>query len=80
MDVPWTQCHNHFTIYVSQTIMPSILSLYSDVCQLYPNKTGKIKIEKGTCWGLLVFLHTAFLDFPAGLMKTVTERQTWLQR
>lgn len=31
---------NHFTIYGGQTIMLYTLILYSDVCQLYINKTG----------------------------------------
>ena len=31
----------HFTIYVNQIIMLYALNLYSDVCQLFLNKTGK---------------------------------------
>ena len=31
---------NYFTVYVSQTIILYILNLYSEVCQLYLNKTG----------------------------------------
>ena len=41
MDVGQTCCGDHFTIHVNQTIMLYILNLYSDVCQLYLNKTEK---------------------------------------
>ena len=40
MDVSWTYYGNHFTIYVNQTIMLYAFNLYSDVCQLFFNKTG----------------------------------------
>lgn len=33
-------CGNHFTVYVSQSIILSTLILYNDVCKLYLNKTG----------------------------------------
>ena len=33
-------------MYVSQIIMPSTLNLYSAVCQLYLNKTGRKNIFK----------------------------------
>lgn len=36
-----TYCGNQFMIYVSHTIMVYILNLYTDVCQLFLNKTGK---------------------------------------
>ena len=32
MDVNWTFCGNHFTIYVNQTIMLYVFNLYSHVC------------------------------------------------
>ena len=44
MDVSWTYCGNHFTIYVNQIIMLYVYNLYSDVCQLFLNKAGKIKV------------------------------------
>lgn len=40
MDVNWTYCDNHFTMYVNQTLKLYALNLYSDVCQLFFNKTG----------------------------------------
>ena len=45
MDVSWTYCGNHFTIYVNQTIMLYLLSLYNHVFQLFLNKTGGKKVE-----------------------------------
>lgn len=44
-NVSWTYCGNHFTTYVNQTITLYALSLYSDVCQLFLNKTGENKIK-----------------------------------
>ena len=41
MDAIQTYWVNHFTIYVSQTIMLYTLNFYSDICQLYLNKTGE---------------------------------------
>ena len=41
MDISWTYCGNHFTIYVNHTIMLYALNLHSDVCQLFLNTTGK---------------------------------------
>ena len=41
MNVIKIYCGNHFTMYVSQTIMLYTLNLYSVVCQLYLNKTGQ---------------------------------------
>lgn len=41
MDVGWTYCGNHFTIYVSQIIMLYALDLHSDICQLFLNKKKK---------------------------------------
>lgn len=32
---------NSFAIYVSQSTILYTLNVYSDVCQLHPNKTGK---------------------------------------
>ena len=32
---------NHFTVYVNQVITSYALNLYSDICQLFLNKTGK---------------------------------------
>ena len=46
MDVSLTYCNNHFTIYVNQTIMLYTLNLYSDVCQLFLNKTGNIFLKQ----------------------------------
>ena len=40
MDVSWMYRNKHFTIYVNQTIMLYALNSYSDVCQLFLNKTG----------------------------------------
>lgn len=42
MDVSY--CDNHFTVYVNQAIMLYILNLYSDICPLFLNKTGKNKL------------------------------------
>ena len=41
MDAHQTYCGNNFMMYVSQIIMLCNLSLYSAVCQLYLNKTGR---------------------------------------
>ena len=49
MDANSTFCSNNFTINV-QTIMLHTLNLYSDMCQLYLNKTG----EKGFPGGAVV--------------------------
>ena len=43
MDVHETYCGNNFMMYVSQSIMLCTLNLYSAVCQLYLNKTGRKK-------------------------------------
>ena len=43
MDVHQTYCRNNFMMYVSQIIMLHNLNLYSAVCQLYLNKTGRKK-------------------------------------
>lgn len=40
MDVGSAYCNN-FIIHVNQTIMLCAVSLYNDVCQLFPNKTGE---------------------------------------
>lgn len=40
MDVNWTNCGNHFTEHVNETIMLCALNLYSDVSQLFLNKIG----------------------------------------
>lgn len=32
---------NHFTAYVSEVSVPYTLNLYSDLCQLYLNKTER---------------------------------------
>ena len=42
MDINWMYCGHHFKIYVNQTIILHMLSLYSYVCQLFLNKTAKI--------------------------------------
>ena len=36
-----TYCDNHFMMYMSQITMLYTLNLYSAVCKLYLNKTGK---------------------------------------
>ena len=36
-------CSNHFMMNVNQIIMLYVLSLHSDVCQLYLNKIGRLK-------------------------------------
>ena len=46
MDINWTYCGNHFTICVNQIIILYALNLYSDVYQLFLNKTGKIWKKK----------------------------------
>ena len=56
MDVSWTYCGHHVTIYVNQAIMLYALILYSDVCQLFLNKTGKKPKEKGKQ------VHASFLE------------------
>ena len=45
MDVNWTYCGDHFTIYANRTIMLYTLNIYSDVCQLFLNKTGEKMLE-----------------------------------
>ena len=42
MDVHYTYCDNHFMMRVSQIIM-LYTNLYSTICQLYLNKTGRKK-------------------------------------
>ena len=44
-DIQWTYCGNHFMMHTSQIIM--LYTLYSAICQLYLNKTGRKK--KGNC-------------------------------
>lgn len=41
MDISWTYCENHFTIYVNPSIMLCTLNLHSDVHWLFLRKTGK---------------------------------------
>ena len=41
MDVHQIYCGNHFMMCVSQIIILYILNLYSVICQLYLNKTGR---------------------------------------
>ena len=36
-------CDNHFPLYVNQTIMLYTLNIYTDVCQLFLNKTEKTR-------------------------------------
>ena len=48
VDVSWTHCGHHFTVYVNQTTMQCALNLHSKVCQLFFNKTGK---KEGTYAG-----------------------------
>ena len=40
MDTNKTYYSNHFTIYVSQTILLCTLNFYSDTCKLYHYNTG----------------------------------------
>ena len=47
MDVHKTYCGNHFITNVIQIIKLYTLHLYRAVCQLYFNKTGRKKEEKG---------------------------------
>lgn len=42
MDFKYTYCVCHFTTYVNQSIIFYTLRLYSDGCQLFLNKAGKI--------------------------------------
>ena len=60
MDVSGTYFNNHFTIYVNQTTMLYTFNLYSNVCQLFLNKTG---IKNYPVRGNRIFLDT--------LLKTV---------
>ena len=46
MNVHWIYCGNYFLMYVSQMIMLFTLTLYSAICQLYLNKTGKKEKKK----------------------------------
>ena len=41
MDVHKTYCDDHFMMYISQIMVLHSLNLYSNVHQLYINKTGK---------------------------------------
>ena len=41
MDVHETYCDDHFMMYISQIMVLHSLNLYSNVHQLYINKTGK---------------------------------------
>ena len=43
MDVHYIYCGNYFMMYVSQIIMWHTLNLYSVVCQLFLNETGRKK-------------------------------------
>ena len=40
MNVSWNYFGNHFTRYVNHTIRLNALNLYSNICQLFPNKNG----------------------------------------
>ena len=40
MGVSQTYCGYYFTIYLNETFMLYILNLYTDMCQLFPNKIG----------------------------------------
>lgn len=42
MEVSWERCSNRFTIYANQTVMLDTVNGYNDICQLLPNKIGKI--------------------------------------
>ena len=53
IDVNWTYYDNHFTIYVNQAIILYALTLYSDSCRLFLNKTGR----EGTSLFLLEGLY-----------------------
>ena len=45
MDKNYTSCGNQSTIYISKVNILYILNLYSDVYQLFTNKTGKKRAE-----------------------------------
>ena len=45
MGVHWTYCCDHVIMYVSQIITLYTLNLFTAVCQLYLNKTGRKKRE-----------------------------------
>ena len=47
MDVQQTNCDNHIMMYVSQFIMVYLLNLYSAICQIFLNNTGRKKKERG---------------------------------
>ena len=48
----------HFTTYVNKTIMLYTLNLYSDVCQLFLNKTGGKKELSFKLSRILSWHHT----------------------
>lgn len=43
-NVNWIYCSKHFMIHVSQIILLYTSHLYTAICQLYVNKTGKQEI------------------------------------
>ena len=58
MDKNYTSCGNQFTIYISKVNILYILNLYSDVYQLFTNKTGKKRAE----YNLIVNEQKVFLE------------------
>ena len=61
MDVPQTYCGHHFMMHVSQIIM-LYTNLYSVICKLYINKTGRmfIFLEK-TILIYLIYTEITFI-------------------
>ena len=59
MDVCSSYFDNHLRIYVNETIMLFTLNLHSDICQVYLNKTERMKIAKMPA----AFLHKVKKEF-----------------
>lgn len=49
MDVSWTDRGNRFTAYESRTIRAYALNIYTDICRLFLNKTGRGTSQRGSC-------------------------------
>ena len=57
MDVNYTYFGNHFTIYISNIIMPYALNLHNAVCQLHLNKNRGWTEEKSNTEHLSFYLR-----------------------
>ena len=77
MNVSWIYCHNHFIIQRNQTIA---FNLYSDECQLFLTKNGKIivKMCKPLLWELtLPVLSVSTRQWWQGSLGRPTSWKTW---